>query len=173
MHTRRTGISWIFISQQILLPSCNHETVVKRRKNKTCAILLWIKVCHFDTTRVPYFSWSRKYHIETLFWILFAIFWLRRIFKISAEDSGRENNQRTSANVPQVWTALQRSPNQSRLVHRGQKKLALAHGHGRPSEKHTSKERDQNGISVFSNIMNPKTYSSGNTYIEHIQKNTR
>ena len=28
--------------------SCNHETVIRRRKNKTCAILFGSKVGHFD-----------------------------------------------------------------------------------------------------------------------------
>ena len=35
--------------------SCNHEIVVSRRKNKTCAILLLCKFGHFDTTGIPYF----------------------------------------------------------------------------------------------------------------------
>ena len=40
--------------------SCNHEIVVSRRKNKTCAILLLSKVGHFDTTGIPYFFMVQK-----------------------------------------------------------------------------------------------------------------
>ena len=47
----------------------------------------------------------------------------------------------------------------SLVCSRGKKKLALAHGRERQSEKYTWKERDQIEFSVFSNIMNPKTYS--------------
>ena len=103
--------------------SCNHETVIRRRKNKTCAILFWSKVGHFEK-RESYFSWSRKYHIETLFWILFAISWLRRIFTIITEAqrprkqpndlSERSSGENCAAAEPQPVETRSRSGLQPR-----------------------------------------------------------
>ena len=94
-----------------------------------------------DAVATPHLVWYRVNHWPAC---------TRPVAKPTYRVAFQKLTDRRPAAPPQVGSDPPR---------RGKKKLALAHGRGRLSEKNTSKERDQIGISIFSNIMNPKTYS--------------